>query len=154
MLEKATSIKRFEYTPLGKELKKQTSVAENQYQKKKMFNKNEEKAKKNQVYNNYFTFCKYHKTKEFNKHSPGLILNYLNELFKLGLSYYDTEEIKPNNEDKEKDLEKTKVGVNAASRLYGKLLNIYKTQCNKLLEDQKKRISVLIRSENLSLNFI
>ena len=127
-----------------------------------MFNKNEEKAKKNQVYNNYFTFCKYHKTKEFNKHSPGLILNYLNELFKLGLSYYDTEEIKPNNEDKEKDLEKTKVGVNAASRLYGKLLNIYiyiyiyiyKTQCNKLLEDQKKRISVLIRSENLSLNFI
>ena len=45
MLEKATSIKRFEYTPLGKELKKQTSVAENQYQKFES-NKNEEKAKK------------------------------------------------------------------------------------------------------------
>ena len=45
MLEKATSIKRFEYAPLGKELKKQTSVAENQYQKFES-NKNEEKAKK------------------------------------------------------------------------------------------------------------
>ena len=33
MLEKAVAIKRFEYTPLGKELKKQTSVSENQYQK-------------------------------------------------------------------------------------------------------------------------
>ena len=31
-LEKATALKRFEYSPLGKELKKQTSVAEKQYQ--------------------------------------------------------------------------------------------------------------------------
>ena len=33
MLEKAAVIKRFEYSPLGKELKKRTSVAEKQYQK-------------------------------------------------------------------------------------------------------------------------
>ena len=32
LLEKAAAIKRFEYSPLGKELKKQTSVAEEQYQ--------------------------------------------------------------------------------------------------------------------------
>ena len=33
MLEKAAAIKRFGYSLLGKELKKQTSVAEKQYQK-------------------------------------------------------------------------------------------------------------------------
>ena len=32
LLEKATALKRFEYSPLGKESKKQTSVAEKQYQ--------------------------------------------------------------------------------------------------------------------------
>ena len=70
MLEKAAAVKRFEHTPLGKELKKQTSVAEKQYQKlDNTFesNKNEEnkpknkrnRAKSNLVYNNYFTFYKY-----------------------------------------------------------------------------------------------
>ena len=33
LLEKAVAIKRFEYWLLGKELKKQTSVSEKQYQK-------------------------------------------------------------------------------------------------------------------------
>ena len=33
MLENTTAIKRFEYSPLGKELKAQTSAAEKQYQK-------------------------------------------------------------------------------------------------------------------------
>ena len=49
LLEKAAAIKRFEYSPLGKELKKQASVAENQYQKfDKVFesNKKEEDKKK------------------------------------------------------------------------------------------------------------
>ena len=32
LLEKATALKRFEYSPLGKDLKAQTSVAEKQYQ--------------------------------------------------------------------------------------------------------------------------
>ena len=32
LLEKATVLKRFEYSPLGKDLKAQTSVAEKQYQ--------------------------------------------------------------------------------------------------------------------------
>ena len=45
LLEKAAAIKRFEYSPLGKELKKQTSVAEEQYQNFDNvfeYNKNEE----------------------------------------------------------------------------------------------------------------
>ena len=33
LLEKAAAIKRFEYSSLGKELKKQSSVSEKQYQK-------------------------------------------------------------------------------------------------------------------------
>ena len=33
LLEKAAALKRFEYSPLGRELKRQTSVAEKQYQK-------------------------------------------------------------------------------------------------------------------------
>ena len=33
MLEKAATIKRFEYLPLGKELKAQTDIAKKQYQK-------------------------------------------------------------------------------------------------------------------------
>ena len=33
LLQKAAAIKRFEFSLLGKELKKQTSVAEKQYQK-------------------------------------------------------------------------------------------------------------------------
>ena len=33
LLEKAAAINRFEYSPLGKELKRQASVAEKQYQK-------------------------------------------------------------------------------------------------------------------------
>ena len=32
LLEKAAGIKRFEYSPLGSECKKQTSVAEKQYE--------------------------------------------------------------------------------------------------------------------------
>ena len=39
-----------------------------------------------------------------------------------------------------------------ASELYDKLLNIYTTQYFKLLNDQKKRINVLNRPENLTLD--
>ena len=49
LLEKAAAIKRFEYSPLGKELKKQTSVLEKQYQKFNNYfesDKNEENNEK------------------------------------------------------------------------------------------------------------
>ena len=67
LLGKATAIKRFEYAPLGKELKKQTSVTEKQYEKiddafesnKKEKDKTKNKrsrAKSNLVYDNYLIF--------------------------------------------------------------------------------------------------
>ena len=71
----------------------------------------------------------------------------------LELFYNDTEEIKPNNEDQEKDLEKRKVAINTASKLYDKLLNINTTQYDNLSEHEKKNINVLNRPENLALDF-
>ena len=75
----------------------------------------------------------------------------------LELFYYDTEEIKPNNEDQEKDLEKRKVVIKiVTSKLYDKLLNRYKTQYNKNKlseQDNKKEINVLKRPENVTLDF-
>ena len=42
----------------------------------------------------------------------------------------------------------------ATYKLYDRLLSIYKTQYNKLSQDQNKMINGLNRSENLPLNFI
>ena len=43
--------------------------------------------------------------------------------------------------------------MNITSKLYDKLLNVYTTQFDNLWEDQKKRINVLNRPENLTLDF-
>ena len=120
LLEKAAAIKRFECSLLGKESKKQTSVAEKQYEKFDnafAFNKNKEnktknkgsRVKSNLVYNNYFTFYKYPNTNEFVKRSFDSKLNVLKE-FKniLELFCYASEETKPDNEEKEKDVEDQK----------------------------------------------
>ena len=56
-------------------------------------------ATSNLVYNNYFTFYKYHNTNEFPKHFFDSKLNDLKEFKdKLELFYYNNIEIKPNNE--------------------------------------------------------
>ena len=52
LLEKAATLKKYEYSPLGKEIKGKTSAAEKQYQKlDKVFesNKNEEKIKRSRA---------------------------------------------------------------------------------------------------------
>ena len=67
MLQKAATIKRFEYCPLGKELKKQTSVAEKQYQKLES-NKKEEKVRKNRVKSGLY-YCRKNKIKSLKKKS-------------------------------------------------------------------------------------
>ena len=69
MLEKAAIIKkRFEYAPLGKELKTQTDIAEKQYQGLREFLKSDEKEeptlkkynKSDQIYYNKYSFYKYY----------------------------------------------------------------------------------------------
>ena len=80
LLEKAAAVRKFEYFLLGKEFKKQTSVAEKQYHKLdnafESNEKEEDKAKNKRnsansdlVYNNYFTVYKYRIIKEFAKRS-------------------------------------------------------------------------------------
>ena len=91
LLEKSAAIKRFEYSLSEKELKKQTSVAENQYQKSdNVFESNKiekdktkirkSRSKSNLAYNNYFTLYKYRDINDFvAKRSPDSKLNYLQE---------------------------------------------------------------------------
>ena len=43
--------------------------------------------------------------------------------------------------------------ISTASKLYDKSLNIFTTQYNNLSEDQQKKISVINRPENLTLDF-
>ena len=77
LLEKATTIKRFEYSPLGKELETQTDSAKKQYQKldntyefDKIIKKEKPTFKKynrlNLIYNSKSIFYKYYNIKTFN----------------------------------------------------------------------------------------
>ena len=88
LLEKPIVIKRFEYSLLGKEFKKQASVetvSKKQYQKFES-NKIEENTKSKRscaslVYNKDFMFYKYHNNKDFAaKQSPDSKLNYLKDV--------------------------------------------------------------------------
>ena len=73
--------------------------------KKKNF---KSRAKSNLVYSNYFTFYKYHNIKEFAKRSFDSKRNDVIEFkAKLELFSHDTIEIKPNNEDQTKELERS-----------------------------------------------
>ena len=105
------------------------------------------------MYNNYFTFYKYNNIKEFAKRYFDSKLNNLKEFKnKLESFYYDTIEIKPNNEDKIKDLEKRKAVIDTALELYSKLLNIYKTLYGKLTKAKKKTIKAQSMPENLPID--
>ena len=116
---KADIIRSFKYSPWGKELKAQTSAAEKQYQKlEKVFkSKKEEKVKRiratsDLVCSNDFSFYKYCHTKKIAKRCICSKRNDLPELKGLlELLHHDTKELKPNNEDQEKDLEKRKIVI-------------------------------------------
>ena len=105
-------------SPLGKELKARTSAAEKQYQKLDKVcesNKKEEKilkscGKSNLVYSKDFTFYKYHNIKEFAKRSfDSNQIDLIEFKDMLELFHHDAKEIKPNNENQEKDMEKRNV---------------------------------------------
>ena len=112
------------------------------------------RVKSNLVYSKDFTFYKYRNINEFAKRSFYSKQNDLTE-FKdtLDTFYYDIEKIKQNNEAQEKDLEKRKVVINKAFKLYDKLFNIYTTQHDKFSEDSKKKVNVLAKPESLTFDF-
>ena len=100
MLEKAAAIKRFEYSPLGKDLKSKLVLQKNSiknYTKFLDLIKRKKKIKTTQatsnlVYSKDFTFYKYHHTKEFAKryfYSKRNDLIEFNDI--LELFYNDTE---------------------------------------------------------------
>ena len=74
MLRKSAIIKRFEYSPQGRDLKAQTDIGKKQYHKldntyefDKTKNKNQHlKAivKSDLIYNSNYSFCKYYRNSE------------------------------------------------------------------------------------------
>ena len=138
-------MKRFEYSPLGKELKKQTSVAEKQYRSfDKAFNHNEKeepvKIKKegplttdesSLFYNNKYSFIEF---KNIGKYMDDfLVTRYINYLapFKQRM-----EEFKKFTPGKAKTKAKKK---NNAKKLYSILLSIYYNDYNDITDKEKKR---------------
>ena len=73
MLRRTATIKRFEHSPLGSELKKKTSFTKYQNQglervckfDKKVLIKQKKGIKSNRFSSNKFTFCKYYNTEKF-----------------------------------------------------------------------------------------
>ena len=126
LLEKAATMKRFEYLPLGKELKAHIDIAKKQYQKLdctseldkviekekltlKMYNK------LNVIYDNNFSFFKYYcDIKKFDNLSSksmySFLIRFFNDLDKFN-------KLKPQKEETKK---KTNVS-DAASELYNDL---------------------------------
>ena len=94
MLEKAVVIKRLEYIPLGKELKKQTSVSEKRYQKfDNVFESNEkweDKIKNRKFYQDTIEIKPNNKeqTKYFKKSKNMVSISY--ELYNKVLNIYKT----------------------------------------------------------------
>ena len=93
LLEKAAALKRFEYSPLGKELKAQTDIAKKQYQKlddnfefDKIIKKEkmalENYNKSNLIYNSKHSIYKYYRdSKKFNNLSLKSKYPFLVKLF-------------------------------------------------------------------------
>ena len=148
-------MKRFEYSPLGKELKKQTSVAEKQYRSfDKAFNHNEKeepvKIKKegplttdesSLFYNNKYSFIEF---KNIGKYMDDfLVTRYINYLapFKQRM-----EEFKKFTPGKAKTKAKKK---NNAKKLYSILLSIYYNDYNDITDKEKKKMGEKYNPNNL-----
>ena len=131
LLEKAATMKTFEYSPLGKELKTQTDISKKQYQKldnffefDKIIKKEEPMfknySKSNLIYNGKYSFYKYYlDSKKFDNLSVKSKYSFLHKFFYdlskfkiLKITKQETEKKKPNMHDR-------------ASELYNELLETY-----------------------------
>ena len=131
LLEKVTTMKRFEYSLLGKELKKQTSVAEKQYQKldnSYEFDKIIEKenySKSNLIYDPNHSFHKYYCDRKNNDN-----LSFLNDFFN------EFNKLINVNPQKESTKERKINVYDTASELYNYFLGIYYHQYYELSVDK------------------
>ena len=131
LLEKVTTMKRFEYSLLGKELKKQTSVAEKQYQKldnSYEFDKIIEKenySKSNLIYDPNHSFHKYYCDRK-NHDNLSFLNDFFNEFNKL-----------INVNPQKESTKERKINVyDTASELYNYFLGIYYHQYYELSVDK------------------
>ena len=165
LLEKAATTKKFEYSPLGKELKKQTSLAEKQYQSfDKVFNHDEKeepvKIKKegplttdesSLFYNNKYSFIEF---KTVGKYMADSLLsryffivnNYLAS-FKQQLKEFD--KFTPR---KLKTKAKKRTVYNNPQKLYNTLLSIYYNDYNVITGEEKEKMGKKYNPKNLLLN--
>ena len=148
LLEKAATIKRFEYLPLGKELKAQTEIAKKQYQGldkiyefDETINKNDKKttlkkySKSELMYDANHSFYKYYR--DNNKFDN---LSFKSNCSFLANFFGDLDKINKLKSQKEK-AEKKKVNVyNKASDLHNDLLAIYFNEYNELPDAQRNKM--------------
>ena len=90
--EKVATMKRFEYSPLSKELKAQSDIAKKRYWGLNKFFKSDKKEepvtikkynKSDLIYKSKYSFCKYHRDSErFDNHYFKLKYYFLEEFFK------------------------------------------------------------------------
>ena len=130
LLEKAVTMKRFEYSPFSKELKAQADTAKKHYQKLDDTYEFDEISKeekleykkynsKNLVYNSKHSFCGYCNNKKFN--SLPIKLKYL-----ILLSFFvDLNKLSNIIPQKESRKEKQETVYNNAAELYNVYLKIY-----------------------------
>ena len=147
LVENTAELKRFEYSPLSKELKKQTSIAEQQYQDfDKAFNYNEKekplKIEKEEpltidesslFYNSKSTFNEINNVGKYEDESLESRYNNYSTPFKQRLKGFEKFTLRTMKTKKNK-----KIVYKNAREPYTKLLNIYYNDCNDITNEQEK----------------
>ena len=157
LLEKAATRKRFKYSPLCEELKKQTSVNEKQYQSfDKIFNHDEKEEtvtikkkeplktdKSSLVYDSKYSFSEYRDVGKYYN------LSFTTKYNSLLPFYHWLNEFRDFIPRIEKTRIQKKIVYNNAEKLYNTLLTIYFNQCNNTAD--KEYIDKKYDPENLLL---
>ena len=163
LLEKAAALKRFEYLLLGKELKKQTTVAEKQYQDfDKVFNYDEkeepleiEKGKPLTIdesslfYNSKYAFNEFKRVEKYAKKS--VTARYDNILI---LFYQRLREFVKFTPETVKIKAKKDIVYKKARKLYSKLPSIYFNDYNNTTNEQKEKMGEKYSPNNLLIKGI
>ena len=157
LLEKAATMKRFQYSLLGKELKAQTDIAKKQYQKlddtfrfdkiiKKEKQALENYNKSNLIYNSKHSFYKYYcDSKKFDSLSLKSKYSFLLEFSK------DLNKFKESKTKKQKtEKKKTNVYI-MSSELYNNFLEIYYDKYNELSDFKRNKMDTKYDRKNLFL---
>ena len=155
LLEKAATMKRFEYSPLGKELKAQTNIAKKQYQTlddtyefDKIIKKEKPTFKKynrsNLIYNSKYSF---YENYNINFNSLSLISKY-----KILFSFYNELDNFYSLKSQEESTKERKVTVyDTASEMYNDCVDAYFDQYMAISDNEKSKLGKKYDPINLFL---